>query len=124
MGKWLIIAAVVVVLIGGGVAALVLTGTWPGPSAADRQAAQTQFEQAEAQLQGGDQDAAFTALNEALRLDPQQPAALRRRAEILIGRGEFEAALRDMDKLISRNAGLAADYSSRCWLRARLGRLD
>jgi tetratricopeptide (TPR) repeat protein len=115
-------AGALALLIGGGLA-LVLLGIWPGPSEADRQRAREHFAEAETAYQSGDQQAALTALNESIDLDAQNDA-LRLRANVLLARGEFDAALRDLDKLIGRGGGLAANYSTRCWLRARSEHLD
>ncbi|MEZ5960880.1 MAG: DUF4189 domain-containing protein [Hyphomonadaceae bacterium] len=118
MGKWWMIAAAVVLLAGGALAALVLTGTWPGPSEADREHARARFTEAQAALQAGNHDAALEALNASIDLAPQNDS-LRSRAAIQISRGDIDAALRDYDKIIGRSGALAADYSTRCWLRAR-----
>jgi len=118
MGKWWMIAAAVALLVGGALAALVLTGTWPGPSEADREQARARFTEAQAALEAGNQDAALEALNASIDLAPQNDS-LRSRAAIYIGRNDIDAALRDYDKIISRSGALAADYSTRCWLRAR-----
>ncbi|MEZ5957487.1 MAG: DUF4189 domain-containing protein [Hyphomonadaceae bacterium] len=107
-----------IVLIGAGVGALVWLGVWPGPSAADQERARTLFTEAQAQLQSGDQDTALTSLNQSIDLAPQNDA-LRARAAIHIGRNDIEAASRDYDRIIRRSGALAADYSTRCWLRAR-----
>lgn len=118
MGKWWIIAAIVALAVGGVLAALVLTGTWPGPSAADRERAQALFAEAQAHVQAGDQDAALALLTQSIDAAPQNDA-LRSRASIYITRNDIEAATRDYDKIISRRGALAADYSTRCWLRGR-----
>lgn len=110
-------------MIGGGLAALVLTGTWPGPSAADRERSRALFTEAQAQMQNGDSDAALQSLNESIRLDTQNDA-LRLRSSAFIARGDFDGALRDLNKVISRGGGLAANYSTRCWLRARGDQLE
>lgn len=118
MGKWWVIAAVIALVVGAVLAALALTGTWPGPSAADRERAQALFTEAQALVQAGDQDAALASLTQSIDLAPQNDA-LRSRASIYIARNDIEAAARDYDKVISRRGALAADYSTRCWLRAR-----
>lgn len=114
---WLI-AVVAVVIIAGGVGALAWLGIWPGPSAADQERAHALHAEAQTQLQAGDQDAALASLNEAIDLAPQNEA-LRARASIHIARNDFESAERDISKAIGRGNALAADYSLRCWLRAR-----
>lgn len=118
MNKLVVAAIAAVVLIGAGVGAVVWLGIWPGPSAADQERARVLFTEAQAQLQRGDQDTALTSLNESIRLAPQNDA-LRTRAAIYIGRNDIEAASRDYNKIIGRRGALAADYSTRCWLRAR-----
>lgn len=118
MNRVLLAAIAALVLVGGAVAALVLLGIWPGPSEAERAQARTLFAQAEAAYQSGNQDLALNALNESIVLHTQNEA-LRLRSSALMTRGDFDGALRDLDKLISRGGGLAANYSSRCWLRAR-----
>lgn len=118
MGNLWKIAAALALVIGIGIAALVLTGIWPGPSAADQERARALQVEAQAQLQAGDQDAALASLNESIDLAPQNDA-LRTRASIHIARNDFENAERDISKAISRGNALAADYSLRCWLRAR-----
>lgn len=123
MSIWLKLAAGALVLIACGVLALVLLGIWPGPSDVDRARARELFAQAEAAYQSGDQAAALMALNESIDLDAQNDA-LRLRSNVLLARGEFDAALRDLDKVIGRGGGLAANYSTRCWLRARGENLD
>jgi hypothetical protein len=125
MRKWWIIAALGALIVGGGALALVLTGVWPGPSTADRQQARLLFVTAEEQYRGGDQDAALQSLTDSIALAPQTEA-LRMRASLYVARREFDAAERDLDALISRGGAsvLAADYSQRCWLRARGERMD
>ncbi|MBC7769165.1 MAG: DUF4189 domain-containing protein [Phycisphaerales bacterium] len=125
MGKWWIIAALGALVVGGGVLALVLTGVWPGPSEADRQRARLLLVTAEEQNNGGDQDAALQSLTNSIALAPQVEA-LRLRASIYVARGEFDGAERDLDQLVSGRgrSALAADYSLRCWLRARGDQLD
>lgn len=118
MNRVVLAAIAALVLIGGAVATLMLLGIWPGPSEADRARARTLFAQAQTAQQGGDQDAALHALNESIDLDAQNDA-LRLRASVLLARGDFEGALHDLDRVISRGGGLAANYSTRCWLRAR-----
>jgi Tfp pilus assembly protein PilF len=118
MGNLWKIAAALALVIGIGVAALVFTGIWPGPSAADQERARALQVEAQAQLQAGDQDAALASLNESIDLAPHNDA-LRTRASIHIARNDFENAERDISKAISRGNALAADYSLRCWLRAR-----
>jgi tetratricopeptide (TPR) repeat protein len=118
VNKWLIIAAGIVLVLGAGLAALVLTGAWPGPSAADRERSRALFAEAQTLVQNGDQDAALAALNQSIELDSQNDA-LRLRSSLHIGRNDFDAALRDLDKVISRGGGLSENYSTRCWLRAR-----
>lgn len=123
MNIWIKIAAAFVLLAVGGVATLVLTGIWPGPSAVDQARAGTLIAQAQTQLTSGDQDAALQSLTESIDLAPQNDA-LRTRASIYIARSDFDAALRDMDKIVSRRNALATDYSLRCWLRARGDKLN
>ncbi|HVK81952.1 MAG TPA: DUF4189 domain-containing protein, partial [Verrucomicrobiae bacterium] len=118
MSIWAKLAAAAAVVVAGGVLALVFLGIWPGPSEVDRQRARTFFAQAETAYQSADADAALAALNESIDLDAQNDA-LRLRANVLLARGEFDGALRDLDKVIGRGGGLAANYSTRCWLRAR-----
>jgi tetratricopeptide (TPR) repeat protein len=98
-------------------------GVMSAPSAADVERSRQLFTQAQTDLESGAQDAALNALNESIRLDEQNDA-LRARSSILIARGEFDDALADLDKVISRRGGLAENYSTRCWLRARRERLD
>jgi tetratricopeptide (TPR) repeat protein len=98
-------------------------GAISAPSAADKQRSRALFAQAQTELEAGDQDAALGSLNQSIRLDEQNDA-LRVRSSILIARSEFDAALADLDKVISRRGGLAENYSTRCWLRARGDRLD
>lgn len=123
MGNLLKLAAVIVVVAGVAVGVLAYMGIWPGPSAADRERARTLFAQAQTELEAGDQEAALNSLTESIRLAPQNDA-LRARASIHIARSDFDSALRDMDKAIGRGSALAADYSLRCWLRARGEALD
>lgn len=118
----MIIAAAVVLAAGAGLAALVLTGVWPGPSEADRERSRALYAQAESQL-AADPDAALAALDESIRLDAQNDA-LRMRASLYVSRGNYDGALRDLDKVIGRRGGLAVTYSLRCWLRGRGERLD
>jgi tetratricopeptide (TPR) repeat protein len=118
MDNRLKIAAGAALVIGAGLAALVLSGVWPGPSAADRAHARASYAQAQTALQSGDQDVALTSLNDSIRLDVQNDA-LRARASLLLARNDFDGALRDLNKVIDRGGGLAETYSMRCWLRAR-----
>jgi len=110
-------------LVAIGTAAYFIYGAISAPSAADVERSRQLFEQAEAAIESGDQEAALNALNESIRLDSQNDA-LRLRAPILIARGDYDGALRDLDQVISRRGGLAETYSTRCWLRARGQRLD
>jgi hypothetical protein len=112
--KW---AAAAILVVGASVIALVLTGIWPGPSAADRQRSRLLSAQAQTQLQTGNQVAALRSLDEAIRSAPEDEA-LRARASIYAGRNNFDGASRDMDKVVGHGAALAGDYSMRCWLRA------
>lgn len=123
MAKWWIIAAAAVLAVGGGLAALVLTGTWPGPSEADRERSRELFAQAQTQMQSGDQQAALASLDQSIDLDVQNDA-LRLRVSIYMAQRNFDAALRDLDTVISRRGGLAENYSERCWLRARGDNLE
>lgn len=118
MKKVWLLAIVGVVLIAAGVGYLAWSGRWPGPSAADQERARALRAEAETQLQAGDQDAALASLNQSIDLAPQNDA-LRARASIHIARNDFGNAERDISKAISRGNALAADYSLRCWLRAR-----
>lgn len=122
MAKRVIVAVAATLVLGAGLAALVFSGVWPGPSAEDRQRSLLLTTQAEEQLRSGDQDAALASLSTALRSAPLD-SALRLRASIYIARNDAEAALRDANALIRRGGGLAADYSTRCWLRARVEEL-
>ncbi|MBI3439187.1 MAG: DUF4189 domain-containing protein [Proteobacteria bacterium] len=118
------LVAIAVLVIGAGVvAALVLNGVWPGPSAADRERSRLLAAQAQTQLRGGDQAAALRSLDSAIRAAPDD-SALRARASIYSDRNNFDAAARDMDKLIGHGAATAADYGMRCWLRAHGDGLD
>jgi tetratricopeptide (TPR) repeat protein len=123
MDNRLKLAAAAALVVGVAVLALALTGVWPGPSAADRERSRALYAQAGTALQSGDQDGALRALSESIRLDPQNDA-LRMRASLHVARNDYDAALRDLNKVISRGGGLAANYSLRCWLRARGGELD
>lgn len=118
MKTWMIVAAALVVLVAGGVAKFVLTGPWPMPSAADQARARELFAQSQSQLESGDQDGAFRSLDDSIRIAPQNDA-LRSRASIYIARGDFANATQDMNRIVNRGSALAADYSLRCWLRAR-----
>lgn len=118
MNKGVVLAIVAVVVVGAGIAALAWLGIWPGPSAADRERAAALVAEAQAQVQRNEQDAALNSLNESIRLAPQNEA-LRMRASILMGRNDIEAAVTDYDRIIRRSGALAADYSTRCWLRGR-----
>lgn len=117
------LAVAALLVIGAAAAALVLTGTWPGPSADDRARSRLLTSQAQLQLQSGDQEAALHSLDDAIRLAPED-RALHARVALYIERNNFDGAARDMDKLIGHGAATAADYSMRCWLRAHGDGLD
>ncbi|HYD86337.1 MAG TPA: DUF4189 domain-containing protein [Vitreimonas sp.] len=123
MGKRVMLALAAALLFGGAIAAVFFFDLRLPASAADRERAGALFDQAQSALETGDQNAALQALNESTRLDGQNHA-LRTRATLLVGRGDYDGALRDLDKLIRSGGGLSANYSLRCWLRARKGALD
>jgi|GEM_PF-3213502 len=123
MRKWWVIGAVVALAAVAGVSALVWSGAWPGPSDVERAQARAYFFEAEQYAATGHQDAALASLDNSVRLDPQNDA-LRLRATLLVARADYDGALRDLDKVISRGGGLSANYSLRCWLRVRRGALE
>lgn len=114
MGK----SSITVVVLAGVALALAACDLRPPASAADRERAGALATQAQTQLQSGDQGAALQALDESIRLDPQ-PGPLRARAAIRMARNEFDGALADMDGVIRSRTATAADFSLRCYLRAR-----
>lgn len=123
MGNKVMLALTAVAVVGAAIAAVFFFDLRLPASAADQQRAGALFDQSQTALEGGDQDAALQALNDSISLDPQNHA-LRSRASLLVARGEYDPALRDLDRLMRRGGGLAENYSLRCWLRARAGQLD
>lgn len=123
MDNRLKIAAAAVVILGLGVGALVFSGVLNAPTAAERGQARTLTAQAQTAYEGGDQDAALQALDQAVEL-ANEDEALRLRASIYVARANYDGALGDISRVIGRGSAGPGDYSLRCWLRARGDQLD
>jgi Flp pilus assembly protein TadD len=74
--------------------------------------------------QRGEADAALTAIDRALALQPSDPAAQRSRADILQGLGEYRRALQGYDQLLAAIPGDAEAWNNRGLALRNLGEMD
>lgn len=69
---------------------------------------------------GGEERLTVAHLDRFLELLPDNPVALRTRADLLIREAEFQRAVLDLDKVLARDASQAQDYYARGYARIQL----
>ena len=92
--------------------------------AAIKQEVRDPFADAERALRGNDRDGALRALDEALKLQPEHPAARFWRGRILAERGDFDKALADLDEAARLNANNADTFAYRGYVWQKRGDSD